>query len=95
MLFQRGFAFGVQKNIRLDDRKVIFQRVDNDTVAALSALRDGDRVLIAEACTHRRTCGDIGTVKLPRMIEKYTGGGSLLSPLPPAVIFLWISPIIP
>ena len=39
----------------------------------LSTLEDGDRVYIAEGCSHHRQCGDIGTVKLPRMLEKYTG----------------------
>jgi [FeFe] hydrogenase H-cluster maturation GTPase HydF len=42
-------------------------------VKALDALRDGDRVLIAEGCTHHRQCDDIGTVKLPRWIRQYTG----------------------
>ena len=41
--------------------------------AVLSTLEDGDRVYIAEGCSHHRQCGDIGTVKLPRMLEKYTG----------------------
>lgn len=39
----------------------------------LSTLKDGDRVYIAEGCSHHRQCGDIGTVKLPRMLEKYIG----------------------
>ena len=39
----------------------------------LSTLEDGDRIYIAEGCSHHRQCGDIGTVKLPRMLEKYTG----------------------
>lgn len=42
-------------------------------VKALDTLREGDRLLIAEGCTHHRQCDDIGTVKLPRMIERYTG----------------------
>lgn len=37
--------------------------------AALSALKDGDRVLICEGCTHHRQCGDIGTQKLPRLLS--------------------------
>ena len=41
--------------------------------AELKKLRTGDRVLIAEGCTHHRQCGDIGTEKLPAMIRKYTG----------------------
>ena len=39
----------------------------------LSCLRYGDNVLISEGCTHRRQCGDIGTVKLPAWIERYCG----------------------
>ncbi len=39
----------------------------------LRQLKDGDKVLITEGCTHRRQCGDIGTEKLPRWIEGYCG----------------------
>lgn len=41
--------------------------------AAIPSLRDGDAVLICEGCTHHRQCEDIGTVKLPRMLQKFTG----------------------
>jgi hypothetical protein len=41
--------------------------------ATLDKLVDGDKVLIAEGCTHHRQCDDIGTVKLPRWIKNYTG----------------------
>jgi len=41
--------------------------------AALDKLRDGDRVLISEGCTHHRQCKDIGTVKLPAWIEAFSG----------------------
>lgn len=41
--------------------------------AALNALQDGDRILIAEGCTHHRQCEDIGTVKLPRWLREYSG----------------------
>ena len=40
---------------------------------ALDELKDGDTVLISEGCTHHRTCGDIGTEKLPKWISNYTG----------------------
>ncbi len=40
---------------------------------ALNELEDGDTVLISEGCTHHRQCDDIGTVKLPKWIRKYTG----------------------
>lgn len=41
--------------------------------AAIDSLRDGDRILIAEGCTHHRQCDDIGTVKIPRWLKKFTG----------------------
>ena len=55
---------------------------------AIDRLRDGDRVLMLESCTHNVTCEDIGRVKLPALLAKYTGkklhcealGG--LSPVP-------------
>ena len=39
----------------------------------LGALKDGDKVLISEGCTHHRQCNDIGTVKLPHWIKAYSG----------------------
>ena len=42
-------------------------------VAAINSLKDGDRVLIAEGCTHHRQCGDIGTVKIPKWLNEFTG----------------------
>ena len=39
----------------------------------ISELKNGDKVLISEGCTHHRQCNDIGTVKLPNWIKKYTG----------------------
>jgi len=42
-------------------------------VTALNNLKDNDRILISEGCTHHRQCEDIGTVKLPRWIREYTG----------------------
>jgi len=38
----------------------------------ISELKDGDKVLISEACTHHRQCNDIGTVKLPHWIKEFT-----------------------
>ncbi len=40
---------------------------------AIDNLKDGASVLISEGCTHHRQCGDIGTVKLPAWLNKYTG----------------------
>ena len=39
----------------------------------LDSLKENDTVLISEGCTHHRQCEDIGTVKLPRWIQEYTG----------------------
>lgn len=41
--------------------------------AKLDSLRDGDRILISESCTHKKQCDDIGTVKLPGWIRAYSG----------------------
>lgn len=41
--------------------------------AAIDKLQDGDTVLISEGCTHHRQCDDIGTVKIPRWLQKHTG----------------------
>jgi len=41
-------------------------------VSAIENLKDGDTVLIAEGCTHHRQCNDIGTVKIPNWLFKYT-----------------------
>ena len=41
--------------------------------AVLDSLEEGDKIYIAEGCTHHRQCGDIGTVKRPKMLEKYSG----------------------
>lgn len=45
----------------------------------LGDLCDGDKVLISEGCTHRRQCGDIGTVKLPAWIRDFCGHEPLFS----------------
>lgn len=58
--------------------------------SALGRLKDGDRILMLEACAHHTTCEDIGRVKIPAMIRKTTGksvefdfvGGSGEAPLP-------------
>lgn len=39
----------------------------------LSQLKTGDKILISEGCTHHRQCNDIGTVKMPAWIEKFSG----------------------
>lgn len=77
-------AFGrvsadVPEDIMLTSFSILFARYKGELAelikgaAALSKLKDGDRVLISEGCTHHRQCGDIGTVKMPKWIEKFTG----------------------
>lgn len=42
-------------------------------VCAIDRLKDGDKILISEGCTHHRQCDDIGTVKIPTWLKQYTG----------------------
>ena len=44
-----------------------------EAVQKLDHLSDGDTILMAEGCTHHRQCGDIGTVKIPQWLRKYSG----------------------
>jgi len=39
----------------------------------ISTLKDGDRLLILESCTHHVSCDDIGRVKIPRWVSNFTG----------------------
>lgn len=65
--------------IPLTSFSILFARYKGDLAAAvkgaamLDKLKDGDRVLISEGCTHHRQCNDIGTVKMPNWIRNYTG----------------------
>ena len=67
------------ENVRLTSFSILMARhkgfLDSAVrgVLKLRELRDGDRVLISEGCTHHRQCGDIGSVKLPKMIKEFTG----------------------
>lgn len=66
-------------DLPLTSFSILFARYKGDLkeavhgAAQLDKLQDGDTVLISEGCTHHRQCGDIGTVKLPNWIRKYTG----------------------
>ena len=42
-------------------------------IRAVRSLRDGDRILLAEGCTHHRQCNDIGTVRIPRWLRQFSG----------------------
>lgn len=50
-----------------------FLKLAIEGASAIDCLQDGDKVLIAEGCTHHRQCDDIGTVKIPLFLKKYTG----------------------
>lgn len=69
----------VPGNITLTSFSILFSRYKGELetqlkgIAALSSIEDGDRILIAEGCTHHRQCGDIGTCKMPEWIRNYTG----------------------
>lgn len=43
-----------------------------DGAKKIKDLKDGDTVIISEGCTHHRQCNDIGTVKIPNLIRKYS-----------------------
>lgn len=43
-----------------------------DGANRLSKIKDGDKILISEGCTHHRQCNDIGTVKIPQWIRNFT-----------------------
>lgn len=83
MVITDSQAFGkvngiVPENILLTSFSILFARYKGEletavrSAAALSKLKSGDKVLIAEGCTHHRQCGDIGTVKLPAWLKSYT-----------------------
>lgn len=67
------------KELPLTSFSILFARYKGDLetsvwgVTGLNALKDGDKVLIAEGCTHHRQCDDIGTFKIPNWIRQHTG----------------------
>jgi len=67
------------KDIPLTSFSILFARYKGDLrtlvegAKKLSQLKDGDKVLISEGCTHHRQCGDIGTEKMPEWIRKFSG----------------------
>ena len=69
----------VPEDIPLTSFSILFARYKGELAEpvkgafAIDNLKDGDKVLISEGCTHHRQCNDIGTVKLPGWLEKYTG----------------------
>ncbi len=78
-------AADTPKDILLTSFSILFARYRGDLsalvrgAAALSKLRNGDKVLISEGCTHHRQCNDIGTVKMPHWIENFSGAKPVYS----------------
>lgn len=76
-------AFGyvkkvVPENIPLTSFSILFMRYKGQletavkNVSVLNKIKNGDKILISEGCTHHRQCDDIGTVKLPNWIRKFS-----------------------
>ncbi len=73
-------AADTPKEVLMTSFSILFARYKGDLVAlakgarAIDDLVPGDKVLIAEACTHHRVEDDIGTVKIPRWLRQLVGG---------------------
>ena len=69
----------VPQDVQLTSFSIVLARLRGDFenylkgTPALSNLKDGDKILMLESCTHEISCGDIGRVKLPNLIRKFTG----------------------
>ncbi|MTI81969.1 MAG: [FeFe] hydrogenase H-cluster maturation GTPase HydF [Firmicutes bacterium] len=67
-------------DVLLTSFSILFARYKGDLESlvagakAIERLQPGDKVLIAEACSHHRVEDDIGTVKIPRWMRNYVGG---------------------
>jgi [FeFe] hydrogenase H-cluster maturation GTPase HydF len=69
----------VPKSVPLTSFSILYARLKGNFaelakgVKAIKSLKDGDRVLIAEACSHHPLQDDIGRSKIPRWLQQYTG----------------------
>jgi len=72
-------AADTPKDILLTSFSILFARQKGDLTEfikgakAIETLKDGDKILIAEGCTHHKQSDDIGSVKIPRWIRQRTG----------------------
>ena len=88
----------IPESVPLTSFSILFARQKGDFEAYLqgtpyiSKLKDGDNVLVLESCTHQTSCEDIGRVKIPKLLRKFTGkklsftfvsGLSEIAPPPP------------
>lgn len=75
-------------DVWLTSFSILFARYKGDLetlvagAKAIDSLKPGDRVLIAEGCTHHRQADDIGRVKIPRWLRQAVGGD---------LVFEWVS----
>ncbi len=69
----------IPKDIPLTGFSIVLARMKGDFESYLlgtpkiSELKDGDRILMLESCSHHVSCDDIGRVKIPRWISNFTG----------------------
>ncbi len=69
----------VSENVPLTSFSILMARYKGDLAMLcegakiLGTIRDGDKILVSEGCTHHRQCNDIGTVKIPKWVREYTG----------------------
>ena len=69
----------VPKDIPLTSFSIIFANYKGalnslyNAARVIDSLEAGDKILISEGCTHHRQCEDIGSVKIPRLVRKFTG----------------------
>lgn len=81
-------AADTPKNVLMTSFSILFARFKGDLVAqtlgamAIDKLKPGDKVLIAEACSHHPIGEDIGRVKIPRWLTQYVGGKLDFTTLP-------------
>ena len=67
------------RDVPLTSFSILFARYKGDLptlvrgAKMIETLKDGDRILVAEGCTHHRQSDDIGTVKIPRWLRQHTG----------------------
>ncbi len=69
----------IPKEIPLTSFSIVLARLKGDFehymagTPHISKLKDGDKILLLESCTHHVSCEDIGRVKIPRWLNNFTG----------------------
>lgn len=77
-------AFGmvseiIPETVPLTSFSILFARLKGDfdtylqSTTFISQLQEGDNILMLESCTHQTSCDDIGRVKIPKLLQKFTG----------------------